>query len=358
MSVHIKKNASETIDILMLLWGKRRRIITNCVIAGVVSIIIAFSIPKQYTSTVVMAPEMSTGQGLSGNLGTLASMAGVNIGNIAGGEDALHPEIYPQIVSSTPFLLDVLSEQVESNDGEIKATLYDYLANHQKTTWWSKIFLFPISFIERLFTDEEEEHNTLSLKSTQQMKLSKRQFAVLTRLEKSIGVSVDKGNFVITLNVTMQDQKIAAYLTNVVSEKLQDYIIEYRSAKARKDLEYFKGLYDESKKKYYEIQNAYADYVSQHQNVINMRFQVEMDRLENEKELAYGIYNQMAQNYELARVKLQEETPVCVVVEPAYIQIKASSPKKMMIGLLFVFLAFFGTAMWIIVKDRIVDIRK
>ena len=45
------------------------------------------------------------------------------------------------------------------------------------------------------------------------------------------------------------------------------------------------------------------------------------------------------------------------MMQPAIMPIKASSPKKMMIGLLYVFLAFFGTTAWIIVKDRIIDTR-
>ena len=153
----------------------------------------------------------------------------------------------------------------------------------------------------------------------------------------------------------MQDPKIAATVATVVSENLQDYIGQYRSAKARKDLAYTEMLYKEAQEKYYTAQQAYAEYADQHQGVVKMRYQIEQDRLSNEKDLAFNVYNQIAQQLEVARAKVTESTPVCVMVQPAIVPIKASAPKKMMMGLLYVFLAFFGTAAWIIIKDRIID---
>lgn len=107
-----KNKEIDIIGILNMFWKNRKRLIINCFFGGVLSIIIAFSIPKEYSTTVVLAPEFSSPtSGLSGNLGTLASMAGVNLG--VNGEEALYPELYPQIVSSTPFLCDLLSIPID-----------------------------------------------------------------------------------------------------------------------------------------------------------------------------------------------------------------------------------------------------
>ena len=189
------------------------------------------------------------------------------------------------------------------------------------------------------------------------MNMTRKQYLALQSLNDKIAVIVDKGNFVITLNVTMQDQQIAAYIASVVSDRLQEYIGTYRSAKARKDLAYTETLYREAQEKYYAAQRAYATYVDQHQGVVKMQYQIEQNRLQNEQDLAFNVYNQIAQQLEMARAKVSESTPVCVVMQPAIMPIKASSPKKMMMGLLYVFLAFFGTAAWIIIKERIIDRR-
>ena len=348
------QNEHKEIDIvglILLLWSKRKRFIINCFIGGVLSIIVAFSIPKEYTSTVVMAPESSSGANAAGGLGALASMAGFNLGTLSGSEDALYPELYPQIISSTPFLCDLMSLQVESKEGELNTTLYDYLSKHQKKTWWSKVMIAPIKMVKRMFGTEVID----TIIPTNSINLSRKQYLTLQSLDDKIVVNVDKGNFVITLSVTMQDPKIAATVATVVSENLQDYVGQYRSAKARKDLVYTEMLYKEAQGKYYTAQQAYAEYADQHQGVVKMRYQIEQDRLSNEKDLAFNVYNQLAQQLEVARAKVTESTPVCVMVQPAIVPIKASAPKKMMMGLLYVFLAFFGTAAWIIIKDRIID---
>lgn len=344
-----KQKETDIIGIILLLWSKRKRIIINCFIGGILSIIVAFSIPKQYTSTVVMAPESSSGTSVSGGLGALASMAGFNLGGLSGSEDALYPELYPQIVSSTPFLCDVMNLQVETIDGELKTSMYDYLVNHQKSPWWSKMIAAPFKWIKRL-TGGDKKEDIIPL-DAEEMTLSRRQYLTLKSLDDLISVSVDKGNFVITLSVTMQDPKIASYVATVVSENLQEYIGKYRSAKARKDLAYTEKLYTEAQEKYYKAQQAYATYADQHQGVVKMQYQIEQDRLSNEQDLAFNVYNQIAQQLEMARAKVAESTPVCVVMQPAIVPVKASSPKKMMMGLLYVFLAFFGTAAWYIVKE-------
>ena len=344
-----KQKETDIIGIILLLWSKRKRIIINCFIGGILSIIIAFSIPKLYTSTVVMAPESSSGTSVSGGLGALASMAGFNLGGLSGSEDALYPELYPQIVSSTPFLCDVMNLQVETIDGELKTSMYDYLVNHQKSPWWSKMIAAPFKWIKRL-TGGEKKEDIIPL-DAEEMTLSRRQYLTLKSLDDLISVSVDKGNCVITLSVTMQDPKIASYVATVVSENLQEYIGKYRSAKARKDLAYTEKLYTEAQEKYYKAQQAYATYADQHQGVVKMQYQIEQDRLSNEQDLAFNVYNQIAQQLEMARAKVAESTPVCVVMQPAIVPVKASSPKKMMMGLLYVFLAFFGTAAWYIVKE-------
>ena len=343
----------DIVGLVLLLWNKRKRIFINCFIGGVLAIIVAFSIPKQYTSTVVMAPEFSSGASVSGGLGALASMAGFNLGGLSGSEDALYPELYPQIVSSTPFLCDVMNLQVETKNGELKTSLYDYLVNHQREPWWSRLIAAPIKWVKRLVGSEKKE-DIVPLDATE-MSLTRRQYLAIKSLDELISVSVDKGNFVITLNVTMQDPKIASYVATVVSENLQAYIGQYRSAKARKDLAYTEQLYSEAQEKYYKAQQAYATYADQHQGVVKMQYQIEQDRLSNEQDLAFNVYNQIAQQLEMARAKVAESTPVCVVMQPAVVPVKASSPKKMMMGLLYVFLAFFGTAAWYIVKDRIID---
>ncbi|MBP5323069.1 MAG: chain-length determining protein [Bacteroidaceae bacterium] len=351
------KKERSFIDILMLLWANRKLLLKACVIGGVLSIIIAFSIPKQYTSSVVLAPELSSSSGITGSIGSLASMAGIDLGGLSGTEDALYPELYPQIVESTPFLCELMDLPVETKDGKLKTDLYHYLRYKQKYPWWTWAIQAPVRLVKKLTT-----HNVDTVMPTAQnsnsLVLTRSQQGVLKSLSNKVKVDVDKGNNVITLNVIMQDPLIAATVAQEVSEKLQQYVADYRTAKARKDLAYTTQLYDEAQKRYFEAQKVYATFVDQHQGLVKMQYQIEQDRLENEKDLAFGVYNQISSQLELSKAKVQEKTPVCVVMQPPYTPFKASSPKKMMMGIMYVFLAFFGTAAWIVIKELIDDAKE
>ena len=350
-----EKREIDIVGIILLLWSKRKRIIINCIIGGFISIIVAFSIPKEYTSEVVMAPEFSSGMsGLSGGIGSLASMAGIDL-NMAGNEDAFYPDLYPQIVSSAPFLCELLSMEVSGKCGkkQVETDLFDYLRNYQRSPWWEKIIGAPGRLIQKITTNPSD---TIAPGGEIDIKhLSRRQQTVMKSLDKKIRVDVDKGTSVISLGVTMQDPGIAADVVQAVADNLQKYIVDYRSAKARTDLKYTEQLYLESQKAYFEAQDRYAQYADQHQGIIKKQYQIEIDRLENEQDLTFGVYSQVAQQYELAKAKVQEQSPVCVIMQPAVVPYKASSPKKMMMGLLYVFLAFFGTCAWYIVKESIID---
>jgi len=153
----------------------------------------------------------------------------------------------------------------------------------------------------------------------------------------------------------MQDAMIASIVADALTENLQLYVTDYRTVKARKDMENTQRMCDEARENYYAAQHAYAEYCDQHMGVTKLQYLMEQDRLSNEKDLAFNLYNQLAQQLDMCRTKLLEKTPVVVILQPSTIPYKATTPKKMMIGLLFVFLAFFGTVGWIIVKERILE---
>jgi len=346
-----KKGTSlDFIGIIMLLLSKWKLLLKACIIGGILSIIIAFSIPKEYTSTVVLAPEMASGGGISSSFGSLAAMAGIDLGGLSGAEDAVYPELYPQIISSTPFLTELMELPVKTKDDKLETDLYHYLRYKQRYPWWSLALQAPGKLIKKL-TSHAAADTIIPSRAADPMRLSRSQQLVLKSLDKKISTSVDKGNNVITLNVTMQDPLIAAVVAQEVSDNLQQYVADYRSAKARKDLQYTETLYNEAREKYYAAQQAYADYADKHQNMVLLQYQIEQERLQNEQELAFNVFNQLSGQLELSRAKVAESTPVCVVMQPPFTPFKASSPKKMMMGILYVFLAFFGTAAWIVIKE-------
>lgn len=344
-------NASEPmmqeaeIDLLELarkLWGARKRILKWCGIGALAGIVVAFSLPKEYSVTVKLAPEVSNMKQSMGGLGDLAAMAGLNIGNTMS-HDAVSPSLYPDIVESVPFATDLFEVQVSDKKGKVRTTVYDYLTEHLRRPWWGTVISAPFRFVGRMFSGFKEESK---VRKTDPFRLTRKEHEAVRELNERVKCTVDKKSSVISLTVTMQDPLIAATLTDTVMLNLQNYITEYRTNKARYDLEFTQKLYDEAQEAYYAAQSKYARYMDANQNVVLRWVRTEQERLQNEMTLNYNIYNQMAQQLQLAKAKVQEVTPAYVVLQPSTVPLRATKPSKVLILAGFVFLFGAGASAW------------
>lgn len=129
-------NALKLLRVLSLL---RRRVLTIGVVTLCVLLVVGvyvFSLPRTYKSETIMLPETTT-DGIAGNIGALASLAGVKMGNQS--EDAIYPEFYPKVTGSTNFLTELLKTEVYCERLGTKTTLFDYFAKHQKRAWWGNL---------------------------------------------------------------------------------------------------------------------------------------------------------------------------------------------------------------------------
>ena len=330
----------DLIELAQKVWASRKLVFKACGIAALVGLVVAFSIPKEYSTSVTLAPE-SGGKSGGGSMGALAAMAGINLGT-SSGEDALSPELYPDIVSSTPFLIELFDVKVKDQKAKVDTTLYAYLKEEQRSPWWSAIFSAPFKVLGwtlSLFKDEPEEGDA----KLDPFRLTKDESAIADALSKRISVSVDKKTGVTTLSVTMQDPLISASLTDTVMHCLQNYITDYRTNKARHDLAFTEKLYGEAKASYESAQKKYANFVDANQNIILLSYRAEQERLQNEMNLAYQVYTQVSQQLQMARAKVQEITPVYTVVQPATVPLKPAKPNKLMILIGFMFLAGVGS---------------
>lgn len=349
MNEELQKNFSsqEEIDLLELalkVWGERKFVLKACGYAVLIGLVIAFSIPREYTANAMIAPELSDNK-TTGGLSSLAAMAGFNL-NATSTADAIYPDLYPDIVTSTPFITGLFNVQVKDLDEEVDTTLYCYLNEHQRVPWWTLITSAPfkaLGWVISLFTEEEKEDAILD-----PFHLTKEEADIVKELSERINVSVDKKTGVTTLSVTMQDARISACLTDTVVRRLQDYITEYRTTKARQDFQFQEKLFERKKKEYEKAQENYAKFADANKNIILLSYRAEQERLENEMRLAYQVYTSVAQQLQMAEAKVQEITPVYTIIEPATIPIKASKPRKTLMLLGIVFLTGLCCVSWIL----------
>lgn len=334
----------DLLELAMKLWQQRKKIAIWCLVGAVLGVVVAFSIPKEYDTSVKLVPEVVGNQKLSGSLGAMAAMVGIG-GSGQSGTDAVNPQLYPDVVESTPFLVGLFNVPVEDIDGEHKTTVRQYIEDDIRSPWWSAVLGLPFKLIGAIRGGDKEEDEG---KQTDSFQLTPGEFKVVQALSKRISATVDTKTSVITISVSMQDPMVSATLADTVVYRLQEYITDYRTNKARKDLEYAELLNEEAKANYYKAQQKYADYQDRNQGLILFSAQTTKERLENEATLAFNLYNQTAQQVQMAKAKVQENTPVYTTIAPASVPVRPASPKKPMILIGFVFLAFVACSAWIL----------
>lgn len=324
-------------ECIRILKADKKNIGIYCGVAAVIGLIIAFTTPKVYKSTVMLAPEES-GQGFSGSISSLASMVGMNM-KMGQTGDALYPEIYPDLVSSTDFVLGLFPIQVATKDNSVKCDYYTYLTKYQKTA----LVDYPkagLMMMVQKFKKVEPPHGTLT-NAGGPIWLSKEQEDVVKGISGSVNCTVDKKTSVITITVTDQDPLVAATMADSVKQHLQTAITNYRTKKARIDLQYMEKLYADAKQQYDRARQLYAGYADANQDVVLQSYKSKEEDLENEMQLKYNIYTTLVEQLQLAKAKVQEQTPAFTVVQSATVPSKHCGRPKVVTLAIWIFLGLF-----------------
>lgn len=314
-------------------------------IFGVLGIVSALTMTRKYNVTMTLAPEIANRTNSS--LSSITSMLGLNGVALNPGTDAMSITLFPEICQSTPFLAALLDvpltsyvseKQQEEGVQPIQTTVYKHFSGEDKEKKGLS------KWLESLKKEKDEKPYTGVVDATE---LPSKQAMVVKALGNSISAVVDKKTGVTSISVTMDDRMMAKQLADTVCTRLQKYVSEYRTKKAKADYEYYVSLAQEARETQIKAQAAYARSVDYDRSVILQSKNSEKERLRADANLASDIYSQLAQQRELARAKIQEEKPVYAVVQPATLPQHAmnSRVKRVLIwGFIGVFLslAWYG----------------
>lgn len=322
-------------------------IIIWTIVFAILGVGVALSQKHKYTVNVTLAPEVE-GRSTSSSLRGIASMLGMGgiIGNASGGVDAVNITLFPEICSSVPFLTDLfpmpvttyVSEKAYEKGKRPKTTtLFKFISREDEPKKGLSLWL------EDIFgKDKKKEDNSVVNVS----RLTKTQAKVVKYLSRAVSASVDNKTGVTKITVTLEDPQIAAAVADTVCQRLQDYVTEYRTKKARKDYDYYIKLSDEAHEALVVAQAAYARSVDFDRSVILQSVSSEKERLRAEAQLAQQVFEQMEQQKAAAKAKYQELKPVFAVIQPATMPLKPSDTSKKFIVLGFMILGFVLASAW------------
>lgn len=337
----------DIMELIAKLWKRRSMIIKWCIAGAVIGLIAGFSIPKTYKAGVTLVPEVQqrTGSGVS----TIASMMGVNLNNSI---DAIDAQMYPDVVHSTGFIMQLFDLPVtfERKDSVITTSLLEYMKEYQRRPWWTAVTGFPfkaLGWCIDLVTPDKEVTDTIS-GPLNPNNLPRKERGVVRYFSENLLVNVDKKTLKTQMSLEMQDPLVVATVMSAVTENLKTYMTDYRTSKARQDVTNLERICAQRKADYYKAQQAYAAYIDSNKNVYRQIDNAERDRLQQEMNLAYQVYSQVATQLEGVRIQAEQSKPVFVIVHDVAIPLRKSGPSKARLLIMFTFLAACCAATWVL----------
>jgi len=337
--------ADDEIDLIALaktFWSGKRTILISILICGVLGFFIAIFSSKEFVATTIMAPSESDGASKLGGLGGLAAMAGINIGAAMGSD--LAPIVYPKIVSSLPFQLELMKTPLNFSKRSEPVTFYDYYTTVQKPNLLLKYTIGLPGTILTAIKGKQTE-SVLTGREKGPIELTSKQQSVSEIISRLISLEVNAKDGLITLSATMPEALAAAQLGQRAQELLQQYITDFKIKKAKTNLDFIQQRFDETSKKYDVAQQRLASFSDRNKNVSLATSKTEEERLRSQYNLIYSIYSELAKQLEQAKIQVKQDTPVFTIIEPISVPTKKSKPNRPMILFIWLFLGgVLGTA--------------
>ncbi|UAB80412.1 hypothetical protein INR76_09815 [Marixanthomonas sp. SCSIO 43207] len=348
----------DTLEIVKILNRSRKVILKFAIVFLVLGLLVAFLLPKEYSSSSVFVSQISSSKKLGKKISGIASLIGVNVGE--SGTDVILPMQYPLIVESTPFKKQLLESKIPVNERDSLVTVSYYLENLRKPGVLSTVKGYTIGLpgkIIKLFKSSEEG-KPLKKRDSSAYYLTLKEKQQLDYLYSNFSVNINDVDGYIEIKTTFPEAEASARLTNNIQNLLQEFIIEYNIKKARQELKYISERFEETEEDYFNKRATLASYKDRNINVISNRAQNRLEQLQTEYNLSSNIYSQIAGELETAKLNVKKDTPVFTIIKPATIPLEESFPKKPLILIQFLLVGLILGSLYILFRHFYPEIKK
>jgi uncharacterized protein involved in exopolysaccharide biosynthesis len=337
----------DLIELLKKIYLEKKFIFKISVLAALFGVVYALFQPNEFTSSTTFIPQLSSGVKTGGSsLSGLASLAGINIGSMESSSE-FPPTLYPQVVNGVPFRVELLSNEITLNN-ELVA-VKDYLEKKSSFNILGTIKKYTIglpSLILSSFKNQKEYTNESKIYS-----ITEKDKDLFQILEKNLSLSINEKEGFITIAFTDTNKNVAAQITQISQNLLQEKIIEFKNKSSREMLDFALKQYSDKKESYEKLQDEKAVFVDKNINISSSLFQNKLNRLESEVNISESIVQQLASQVEQAKLQVNKDTPVFTTIKPVTIPFERSAPKRSLIIIIFLFLGFVLSCGYVLIKE-------
>ena len=349
---------------LRRLWDERFSILKVVISIIAIGCILYVFGEQNYSASITLMPEsQSQESGTSRILQQYGGLIGVG-GSGTGVSDAISVDLYPEIIVSTPFQVELVQESLNYSKYDTTVSIYTYYHQYREKPPFEKAgdFIWNMTIglpgtltqvfsssgkneakdLEVDFEKYEDKDGPLNLDG----KISK----AINHINERISVQRQPQTGFVIINAEYTDPHATAGLVKAVKKLLTGYVTEYKTEKAKEDLAYIKEQYEIAKNRYESSQDSLAEFLDQNKNLATAQARNKEERLQSENNLRFQVYNSLAERLERAKLNVQEETPVFSTLEPVSIPGSPSSPDLFRIMLGSIFLGLFLGIIYIYIK--------
>lgn len=304
----------------------------------IVGVVYALLSPVEFTTEVRLLPELQARSALNlKKFGALAELAGINLES-TGTTEAIRPDLYPDVLTSTPFALFILNQPVTTSRKIHYRTLATFLTDP------SRSWLGGLLGNESLTVPGAGRAN-------QSLRLTRDQEELIKSFKKRIVSDLDKQSGIIGIRVKMPDADVAAQVGQLAIRYLTRYVVNYRTEKTREDLKFLADRHREARQRYQKALLTLAAYKDQHRYLVNQVATLDGRQLEAEFMLAQSLYDNLTHQYEQTRIRVQEETPVLNVLEPPQVPPLRSEPRRTLLVCIFALVGLLAGSAWVLARS-------
>jgi len=351
----------DSIDILnhiKKIWKEKLLIIKVSIFFFFIGCLVAFISPVKYSSQTTFIPQVSGDDKMSSTsnqLGSLASLAGINLKSSETNDSYLSPLVYINIIDSEEFSLNLLGKELIDTKAK-KFTVKEYLLSKEGS------FNFDlIGFVKKYTIDlfSNDKINEIDSKVSNEYNfINDEDYSLIRRFRKKFSIDLNERYGYIKVTATDENPFISSQLVNLITKSLQSKIIEIRTNKINERLKFSKEQYDLKQSEFDLLQRKLAEFKDSNKNISTASFRSELQKLESEYQLQQNILINLASEYNNNKIKLNKDTPIFSVIDEVSVPNQRSKPKRGLLVVIFVILGLVLSIGFVLVKEPINNLTK
>ena len=335
--MHVKNDETDLIELAKVLWQRRRLAIKITSVLIFFGLLVAFTSKTEYQATCKLLVESQEGASSLGKLGGLADLAGVNLSTFSNANKTLTPNLYPEIVRSTPFLENIINVPIYFEMSDTTVSSYDYFKVIAEPSILSILVANTVGLPGKIRNWLTPTNDSVVGNNGEIRRYSKEDWSLIEDYADRISVSVSLKKGIISIRTEMPDAFAAAELASIVVNQLTEQVTKYRIKREQLRLDFIADRFIEAENKYRIRQERVAIFADRNRNITTSMVQTEYERLQDEMGIAFQVYKELASRLEQAKIKVKEETPVFSVLQPPLVPVYKTKPQRIIILIISIF---------------------